>query len=187
MTVKQKLINMATPDANIHSLQTESPKLYRAIKNLGDAGKIIVGTVFPPRPSIRFSERFIIEGNPSVANDVLPYRYHVILPVDDLGFWNFTSIVLASCYITAKIQGAATDLSVDIKVQNKDVTTWNSLFKSGFNPILPKNVTSTHNIDFAIGILHQDDLLRVDVLATDGTVSGVSLDLLGDYVIEEKN
>ena len=185
---KQKLINMASPDANIHDLQTLYPKAYRAIKNLGDSSKILINLALPPFPAPNFAARFVLVGNPSVANDVLTYRYHVILPDDSNDNWNYTRIDLSSCYITAKVQGATNPLSVDIKVsQNKGNAAFISLFKTGFNPILPKLTTSAHNVDFQVGSLFDDDLLRVDVLATDGTVSDISLDLIGNYVLEEKN
>lgn len=41
---KQTLINQATPDSNIGELQSSSPKLYRAIKNLGDVSKTIINS-----------------------------------------------------------------------------------------------------------------------------------------------
>ncbi len=183
---KKKLINMATPDANIHDLQSSEPKLYRAFKNLGDAGRIIISTTFPPRPTIGFIERFVLPGNPSVANDVLDHRYHVAFPSDVQSLWNYTRIDLDSCIITAKVQGTASTLSIDIKVsQNKGRATFTSLFKSGLNPMLPKLTDFVNNAVFAIGSLYQDDLLRVDVLTTDTVVSGVELVLTGNYVIEE--
>ena len=39
---KQILINQATPDSYINELQSSNPKLYRAIKNIGDVLKVII-------------------------------------------------------------------------------------------------------------------------------------------------
>lgn len=39
---KQILINQATPDTYIAELQSSNPKLYRAIKNIGDVLKVII-------------------------------------------------------------------------------------------------------------------------------------------------
>lgn len=183
---KQTLINQATPDSNISELQSKQPKVFQAIKNLGDVTKTIINTSVPGNPLISFRETFIIPGNPSVANDILSYRYHVILPFDSEGNWTYNSINLTSCFITAKVQGASSPLSIDIKVsQQKGTTAFKSLFKPTFNPKLPPSITFTSNVMFAIGTLFQDDLLRVDVLTTDASVSGISLDLIGSYVISE--
>jgi hypothetical protein len=183
---KQTLINQATPDSNISDLQTKQPKVYQAIKNLGDVTKTIINTSIPVTPLISFRETFIIPGNPSVANDVLNYRYHVILPFDSQDNWTYESINLTGAYITAKIQGTSTVLSVDIKVsQQKGARPFKSLFKSTFNPKLPPGVSFTNNVMFAINLLFQDDLIRIDVLVTDPTVSGISIDLIGNYIISE--
>jgi hypothetical protein len=182
---KQNLINQATPDTNITAVKSSSPKLYQAIKNLGDASQTIINLTLPLTPLISFRERFILTGNPSVANDVLSYRYHVILPFDSNNNWTYNSINLTGCYITAKILGTSSNLSVDIKVKQQLGTVFKSLFKPGFNPILPYNVVFTTNIMFAINSLFQDDLLRIDVLSTDSVVSGISLDLIGNYVVTE--
>ena len=39
---KTTLINQATPDAYISELQTSNPKLYQAIKNIGDVLKTVI-------------------------------------------------------------------------------------------------------------------------------------------------
>jgi hypothetical protein len=316
---KQKLINLATPDANISDLQKSNPKLYRSIKNIGDAEQILINLSLPPPPSKQFIERFYLvnsvsgtysivasnrltgqtaavaslvsyvvgsvdatflvsaninvtastthsinfivsytdetniarnltltfsqsngvlitsiantngvgaygslpvsirakagttitlktsgtftsvtynvegsitqaqSGSVAVANDVLPYRYHVILPVDITNSWSYLRIDLLYCYITTKIQGTIITSSFDIKVsQNKGRETFTSLFKAGLNPMLPKLTTFVNNADFAIGSLFQDDLLRIDVLVADATISGVELVLVGNYITEEK-
>ena len=184
--VKQTLINQATPDTNIAGLQTTQPKLYQAIKNLGDASKTIVNTTIPLTPLASFRESFIIPGILTVANDVLTYRYHVILPLDSSNNWTYNSINLIGCYITTKFQGLFGNCSVDIKVsQLKGTTAFKSIFKPGNNLLLPPDTTFSSSVAFAIGSLFQDDLLRVDVLAADGHVNGVAVDLLGSYVVTE--
>jgi hypothetical protein len=184
--VKQTLINQATPDTNIAGLQSTQPKLYQAIKNLGDASKIVINTTIPVTPLISFRESFILPGILSTANDVLTYRYHVILPFDSSNFWTYNSINLTGCYITAKTQELFSNCSIDIKVsQLKGTTPFKSLFKTGNNPQLPPDTTFVNNVMFAIGSLFQDDLLRIDVLHADGHVGGVSIDLIGNYVVAE--
>jgi hypothetical protein len=183
---REKLSNLASVDANINELQTSHPRLFRGVKNLGDATKILINSTFPPKPMFSFRESFIIPGNPAVANDILPYRYHVVLPKDPDGNWSINAILLTGYCITAKVQGTTNDLSIDIKTsQEKGTTSFKSLFRSGANLILPPNTTSTHNMMFAINRLELDDLLRVDVLATDPTVSGISVDLIGTYELTE--
>jgi hypothetical protein len=181
---KEKLINLATPDSNISELQTSNPKLYRAIKNLGDSTRILINSLFPRYPVITFRKTFLIP-NSGVANDVLPYRYVVILPVDSNNLWTYQRIDLTGCCITAKIEGTVSPLSVDIKVRSRGTTSFNSIFKSGFNPILPPNVTFIRNVVFSTASLNQYDCLRIDVLSSDIAVDGISLDLFGNYVLVE--
>ena len=183
---KQTLINQATPDANISGLQSTSPKLYQAIKNLGDVSKTIINTAIPVTPLISFRESFILPGTLSIANDVLTYRYHVILPFDSEGNWTYDSIKLTGCYITAKAYAVSVNASIDIKVsQKKGTATFKSLFKFGNNLLLPPGIAFTNNVVFAIGSLFQDDLLKFDVLIADGHVGGVSIDLIGNYIVTE--
>ena len=184
--VKQTLINQATPDTNIAGLQSMQPKLYQAIKNLGDVSKTIINTAIPSTPLISFRETFILSGNPSVANDVLTSWYHVIMPFDVNNNWTYNSINLTGCYITARVFGLFSNLSIDIKVSQQNGTaTFKSLFKLGNNPILVPGVHFSNSVAFAIGSLFQDDILRVDVLATNSHISGISLDLVGSYVVTE--
>lgn len=183
---KQGIINHLSPDLDISHLQTTQPRLYRAIKNIGDANKNLINSIYPPLPIQSFRKTFYIEGSPFVIDDILTYRYHVILPTDPAGNWNFKSINLISCVITTKIQGASDPLSIDIKVsQQKGTTAFKSLFQPGFNPILQPGFTFANNVKFAINSLLQDDLLRVDVLSTDLSIAGISIDLVGNYVISE--
>jgi hypothetical protein len=185
MTNKEKLINLSSPDANISELQSTYPKLYRAIKNLGDSQQTLINFTFPRSPVPSFRETFVLPGNPGVADDVLPYRYCVLLPTDSVDNWTYKGINLTACCITAKILGTLNSLSVDIKVKKRESLNFASLFKPGSNPILPPNTTYTNNAMFAISSLIQYDLLRVDVLFSDATISGISIDLLGKYIITE--
>jgi hypothetical protein len=189
MISKAKLVNQIKPDSNISELQSTHPKLYRAIKNIGDASQSLINNVFPPTPVVPFEVRFLIEGagNPAgPANDVLNFHYHVILPVDANKYWKYENINLTACYITAQVLGTTSTYSVDIKVsQQKGTTSFKSLFKPGFNPMLPTGVISTHNVTFAIASLFQDDLLRLDVLATDPIMAGIEIVLIGNYSLSE--
>ncbi len=182
---KEKLINLSKPDSNISEYQSQSPKLYRAIKNLGDAQASLIDSVFPRTPLISFKETFILEGNPVVADDVLPYRYCVILPFDSNDNWIYEGINLTGCCIVAKIPGTTSILSVDIKVKSRGIIGFKSLFKPGKNPTLPIGTIYSTNVMFAINSLFNYDMLRIDILASDPVVSGISLNLLGNYVITE--
>lgn len=184
-TNKQRLINQSTPDINISKLKSSDQKLYQAIKNLGDSGQTLINSIFPRNFTTFFRETLIINFNPIVGNDILGFWYHVILPIDPDNNWTFNNINLTNCYTTAQIQGASSTLSIDIKVSQRGTASFKSLFQPGFNPTLPINTTSTHNVKFSINSLFQDDLLRVDILTTDIAVSGISLDLIGNYVITE--
>lgn len=179
---KQKMINMATPDTNIADWKNSEPKHWLAIKNLGDVSKNLINSVFPPLPNQAWEQRIILPGTPSAANDVQAAHYHVIMPSDPLLYWTFDHINLTDCYITAKVAPGATPLSVDIKVLQKMGTTFKSIFQAGFNPILPVGKKTTHNVKFSINSLFQDDIERVDVLVTDGSVSGIEIALIGNYV-----
>lgn len=186
MISKARLVNLSNPDTNITHLKTTNPKLYNAIKNIGDANKQLINEVFPVPPQIGYIERFDIPVTSTPNNDILFYRYHVVLPSDPTGYWNYTQINLTACYITCKSLGSTVPTSVDIKVSQQNGTgTYISLFKSGMNPILPPHVRSTHNIQFAVATLFQDDLIRVDVLAVDSTISGMELVLVGNYSMKE--
>jgi hypothetical protein len=187
MITKEILINRVTPDTNIADLKASAPKHWLAIKNLGDGSKDLINSVFPPKPVQAWELRVTLSGNPSVANDVLASHYHVIMPVDPLLYYLFSSVSLNACFITAKVAPSATSLSVDVKVLQKMGTTFKSLFQSSFNPILPKSIKTTHNVKFAINSLFQDDILRVDVLVTDVSVSGIELVLQGNYVLTENS
>ena len=186
ITDKQKLINMAKPDFNISDKQTSDPKLYRAIKNLGEVGQNLVLQIFPVKPTSPFEWRIAIAGNPAVANDVLTTHYHVVLPKDNDGNWTFDNVILLGSFITAKIAPATGPLSVDVKVsQVKGTGTFKTIFQSTFNPKLAVGKKSSHASKFAINNLFQDDILRVDVLAADATVSGVEFVLFGSYSLTE--
>ena len=186
MLSKARLVNLSTPDINIATLQTTDPQLYRAIKNLGDANQQIINSVFPPPPLIYYKGQIILSGNTPISNDILSHRHHIVLPIDSTGYWAYNNINLLACYITAKVAPTTSQLSVDILVsQQKGTTAYKSLFQPGFNPILPVGVTTTHNIKFAINTLFQDDLGRVDILATDTTVSGIEIVLIGNYSVTE--
>jgi len=186
MISKPGLVNLSTPDTNISALQTSNPQLYQAIKNLGTANQQLINSTFPAPPSIIYKGQIIIPGNPPVATDILSHRHHIVLPTDATGYWNYTQINLTSCYITAKVFPNSSSLSVDILVsQQKGTTAYKSLFKSSMNPILPVGVITTHNVQFAINTLFQDDLGRVDILATDSVVSGIEIILVGNYSVTE--
>jgi len=183
---KGRLSNLASPDLHISALQSSDPSLYRAIKNLGDASKQIINSTFPPVPALSYRSRIIIPGTLTESNDILSHRYHVVLPIDQTGYWKYKWINLTDCYITAKVLGTVSSTSIDIKIsQQKGTTAYKSLFKPGMNPIIPSNVSSTHDVQFAINTLYQDDLGRVDVLATDAVIAGLEIVLIGNYSVEE--
>jgi hypothetical protein len=185
---KSRLVNQSTPDTYIGTLQTSNPQLYRAIKNLGDASQQLINQTFPVPPQNGYRGRIIIPGNPTVASDILSHRYHVVLPTDPTGYWKYTQINLTGCYITCMTVGSSSSTSVDIKIsQQKGTTAYKSLFKPGMNPILPQGVVSTHNIEFAISTLYQDDLGRVDILSTDSAIMNIEMVLVGNYSMEMIN
>jgi hypothetical protein len=187
MISKQRLVNLASPDINIAHLKTSSPKLYNAIKNLGDSSKQLINESFPPPPQTGYIERFRILGTPASNQSNVSLSYnHVIMPIDPTGYWTFTQINLIACYFTCTIVGTGSTTYFDIKVsQQKGTTAWKSLFKFGMSPNLPIGVTSTHNVQFAIGQLFQDDLLRIDTLNVDGTIADFELALVGYYGLDE--
>jgi|SRR5208337_768835 len=186
MISKTRLVNLATPDSNISALQTSNPQLYKAIKNLGDSSNQLINETFPPPPQNGYRGRIILPGLQVVANDVLSHRYHVVLPNDPTGYWNYTQINLTDCYITAMTVGTSNSTSIDIKIsQKKGTTAYKSLFKPSMNPVLPKSVVSTHDVEFAISTLYQDDLGRIDILAADSDISGLEIVLIGHYSMTE--
>jgi hypothetical protein len=182
MISKSGLVNLATPDINITHLKSTDPKLYNAVKNLGSANASLINQTFPPQPQNGYRGRIIIPGNPTVANDILSHRYHVVLPTDPTGYWTYTQINLTAVYVTAMTVGTTSTLSLDVKIsQQKGTTSYKSLFKPGMNPMLPVGVVSTHDVQFAINTLYQDDLGRVDILATDPAVSNIEIVIVGNY------
>jgi hypothetical protein len=186
MVSKARLINLATPDTSISALQTTNPQLHQAIKNLGSASKQLINNSFPPPPSIVYRGQIIIPSTQNIATDILAHRHHIVLPIDSSGYWTYNQINLLACYITAKTVAASSPLSVDILVsQQKGTTAYKSLFQPGFNPTLPVGVVTTHNVQFAINTLFQDDLGRVDILACDSTVADIELILIGNYSVSE--
>lgn len=188
MISKSRLINLATPDSNISKLQTSDPKTYRAIKNLADATKNLTNEIFPPPPSVNYKGLIVLPGSQIVATDVLSHRHHIVLPTDITGYWTYNQINLTACYITAKTVASSLTLSIDILVsQQKGTSTYKSIFKSGFNPMLPTGVVTTNNVKFDINTLFQDDLMRVDILAADVSVANVELILIGNYSVMENN
>lgn len=186
MISKTRLVNLSTPDTNISALQTNQPQLYRAIKNLGDANKQLINSTFPAPPGIIYKGQIILPGLQTVGTDVLSHRHHIVLPTDPTGYWTYNQINLTACYITAKVVAASGPLSIDILVsQQKGTTAYKSLFKPGFNPMLPVGVVTTNNVMFAINTLFQDDLGRVDILAADSTVADIEVILVGNYSVTE--
>jgi hypothetical protein len=183
---KARLANLATPDIYIASLRSSNPPLHQAITNLGTASQQLINNTFPSPPSVGYKGRIILPGTWTVSSDVLSHRYHVALPVDPTGYWSFTQINLTNCYITAKILASTGPFSVDVLVsQQKGTTPFKSLFKPGFNPIVPAGVTYTQNVMFAINNLFQDDLGRVDILASDGIAADIEVVLIGNYSLTE--
>lgn len=179
---KQRLINLAQPDSNISHLQKSDIKLFTALKNIGGSLQELINEIFPISIDIPFEWRIGL-GNPLVGNDVLPYHYHVVIPSDLAIDLNFSQIQLSKCYITAKVAPATVILSIDIKVKHQVGTgIFGSIFKNTFNIQLPIGKTTAHNVKFAINSLFQDDLLRLDVLTADSTVSDVELVLSGSYI-----
>lgn len=183
---KQRIVNLATPDTNITHLQGSDPQLFQAVKNLGTATQQITNSVFPPPPMIHYRGRIILPGVLAVANDVLSHRYHVVLPDDPSGYWNYTQINLTGCTVTLKVVPSSGPVSIDILMsQKKGTTPFKSLFQPGFNPIIPMSVVSTHNVKFAINTLYEDDLGSVNILATDGVANGAEIVLTGTYTTVE--
>jgi hypothetical protein len=186
MISKTRLINLATPDTNISTLQTSNPQLHTAIKNLGNASKQLINNSFPPPPSILYRGQIILPGTQTVSTDILVHRHHIVLPIDVTSYWTYNQINLLGCYITAKTVPFFAPLSVDILIsQQKGTTAYKSLFQPGFNPILPVGVVTTNNVKFAINTLFQDDLGRVDILSTDTVVADIELILVGNYSVSE--
>ena len=185
---KSRLVNLFTPDANITQLQSTDNRLHSAIKNIGNGAQQLVNKIFPPPPINNYRGRIILSGVAGVANDVLGHRYHVVLPVDQSGYWVYNSITLTNAYITAKTIPSTSVLSIDVLVaKNKGLTAFQSIFKSGSNPQIPVGVTSTHNVYFAINQLFQDDLGRVDILASDGVAADIEIVLIGFYNYSQNN
>lgn len=177
-----RLVNLATPDQNIQDLQSSSPRLYQAIKNLGTSSQQLIASTFPKNPQPLYRARIIIPGTPAVATDILAHKYQVILPTDPSGYWTFNSITLTGCTITCKTTGSVNTTSIDILVNtNKDFTTFKSIFQTGFNPMLPVGVYTTHNVMFGINTLSQGNIGRVDVLTSDPDIVGLELVLTGYY------
>lgn len=185
---KTRLINYISPDSDIADMKSSHPRVHVALRSMGDGSKQLINAVFPPPPIVPYRSRIILPGVLAAGNDILAHRYHVVLPQDPSGYWTYQLINLSMCYITAKVMAASTPLSIDIKIsQRKGATPFKSIFKPGFNPILPPNIVSTHDTEFAIGQFFQDDLGRVDILAADGTVAGVELVLIGNYQYTQNN
>jgi hypothetical protein len=186
---KGRLVNLATPDANIIKLKSTDPQLYNAMKNMGDAHKQVINAVFPPPPTPNYRGRIIIPGPFQTIPklDVLSHSYHVVLPTDPSGYWTFNAISITQCYVTIKVAPVSIPLSVDILMsQQKGTTPFKSLFQPGFNPQIPIGALTTHNVKFAISNLYQDDIGRVDVLTGDSTASNIEIVLIGSYTMEEK-
>ena len=125
--------------------------------------------------------RAILPGVQAVATDVLANRYHVKIPAS----LTDVKIGLYGVTVTAKIPPASADSVYDVLVSRDSAVTWTSLF-GGTPPTyadLPsgnQNVTLTPT--WAVPFLFDDDQLRVDCLAADGTASGLELLFSGTYV-----
>jgi hypothetical protein len=183
---KQRIVNLATPDTNITALQSTQPQVHQAIKNMGTSIQQLTNSIFPPPPIPHYRGRVILPGVLAVAADVLAHRYHVVLPTDPSGYWTFTQINVTGCYVTLKVPPTTGICSIDVLMsQKKGTTPFKSLFQPGFNPMIPAGVVSTHNVKFAINTFFQDDLGRVDILATDGIANGAEIVLFGNYTAVE--
>lgn len=183
---KSRLVNLTNPDQNIQGLQQSNPQLYQALKNQGLGMQQLINNAFPPYPQPLYKARIIIPGTPAVATDILAHKYQVIMPLDPSGYWTFQSITLTNCYITAKVPGTSATTSIDILLNtNGDFMTFKSIFQPGYNPQLPKNTYTTHNVMFAVNTLVQGNIGRVDVLASDPAISGIEIVLIGYYNLQE--
>lgn len=182
MLSKARLVNSMTPDTYISGIQKSNPQLYQAIKNIGTGSQQLINNVFPPPPTMHYRGRIILPGIAVVANNVLAHAYHVVLPTDPSGYWTYNSITLTGVYITAKTGPTMSALSIDVLVsKGKGLTTAQSIFKSGKNPQIPTGQITTHDVEFAINQLNQDDIGSVNILAADGVAANIEIVLSGYY------
>lgn len=123
-----------------------------------------------------FWARVILPGTQTVANDVLANRYRVKEP---------RGVALQQFWMTAKVAPASQIYIADILRSSDGGTTFQSIFPTGnTNKLnLPIGKAVLNVIPAANGLAitqwSLDDLIRVDVLQADATVSGIEIGVLG--------
>lgn len=131
----------------------------------------------PSSGESRWWARAILSGYQPPDVDVLVNRYRVILDADQI-------ITLLKVGTTAKLAPSGSDFVGDVLRSNDDGATWQSIFNVS-SPIdgtemayIAAGNYKGDQLTFAIGELHQDDLIRIDVLVNDDAV-GIEIVLEG--------
>ena len=84
---RQTLVNQATPDANINELQSSNPKLYRAIKNIGDVLKTVIN--LSPLSGTTYLSKFVANFTAIAATPLVVV--HPLKTADIVVFFNTVS------------------------------------------------------------------------------------------------
>ncbi len=125
-----------------------------------------------------FLGRIILPGVQTVANDILVNRYHVRLPRDENGVLLTNQIDLQNFIITAKIK----PISPFVMRLNVSINQGISFQVLANNLTLPGGTeTVTLSPTFNPAFLKDDYQITVDIVAADGTVSGIEGILQGAY------
>lgn len=128
--------------------------------------KIISSSVGSP-----FSVRFVYPGVVATGSDVAVNHYALDIP-------SGSKFIIEDWQLTNKVKGAAT---VDVLKSTDAGATWVSIFASS-PPTYPTITSSDKTKDgtsFVTNYAERADLVRVDILAADGTAAGLELVLRG--------
>ncbi len=109
--------------------------------------------------------RAILPLVPTVANDVMDNRYRVDIPVGK-------KVILTGVFATSKIDPSTGDFEADIKRSDNASVSFSSILSPNI-----KILNGAHRgeiLTFAIGELHLDDELRIDVISNGGA-SGIEI------------
>jgi hypothetical protein len=118
----------------------------------------------------QFIARIILPGTQPVATDVLANRYVVE-----------QNVTLGSVTISAKAAPSTAAFIADILVSTNNGSTWTTIFPT-LKPTLPVSSNAVVlNPSFAIASLAIGNMIRVDVLQSDGA-SGIEIDLIGSTI-----
>lgn len=159
-------INQDDLGTQFQDLKITTPRVWQAITSLK--------SLMAPMP---FYAEVILPGVQAVGTDVLDHPVILKLPVDPYGVWAITSVLIQEIVVACKIRPTSSDYIADIlgsrdKGQNY-VSIFNSNSKKAYLKANGDFRTVIGPTELGANEAFDGDMVRIDIIQADGTVSGV--------------